>query len=585
MTNFGDSYHYHNDDHSINIYKPTFSANIMNIKKLLSSLTLAALTMVSLNASAGNISATAAREAANNFLKQQATATPGTLRAPALSDLKLTHSEPSSAVNGAFDYYVFNIKGGGFVIVAGEDRAVQVLGYSDKGQMDMNRLPSNVKALLDGYKAEIEFLQTYKGNDLVIETPKITATAGVEPLIKTTWGQEMPYYLQCPIYHNEYCVVGCVATAMAQVMNYWQYPTSCGTVASYYCYDIGQRIQALPATTFDYSKMLPSYCHWDWDNSQLIQDTYTDEQAQEVAKLSRYCGQAVEMSYSPDGSGAYTWEQLDAMKSFGYSENARDISKSSLWGWGGDNYTTAEWEDLLKVELDAGRPILYSANDPSSGGHAFICDGYNAAGYFHFNYGWYGTCDGWYLSTSLRMVHRDGDNLNFSAGHEILAGVEPPSYCLFNVEGLNADNNLLVLGDAINTQALNVTYRTTYNTVGVVFGLADESGAAVCNGQGVALTNNFVQGSTVEGSITLPTTLAQGMYDMKLYYYTTSANDLTAVNCEGGKLMVLGHLAKYNEPFNVGDVSTVIGYLLADSKPNLNMGDVAILIEHLLNGE
>ena len=177
-------------------------------------------------------------------------------------------------------------------------------------------------------------------------------------------------------------------------------------------------VPALPATTFDYSLMLPSYCHWDYDLGELIQDTYTDEQAQEVAKLGRYCGQAVEMDYSPEGSGAYTSDQLAAMKSFGYSSSAQLKSKYG---------NTTQWETMIRTELDAGRPILYSASDPSAGGHAFICDGYNSSNYYHFNYGWYGTCDGWYLTTALNMIHRDGEELHFNSNHQMLTGVEPPT--------------------------------------------------------------------------------------------------------------------------------------------------------------
>ena len=87
--------------------------------------------------------------------------------------------------------------------------------------------------------------------------------------------------------------------------------------------------------------MLPSYSHWDWDLGELIQDTYTEQQAQEVAKLSRYCGQAVHMGYSPEGSGAYVFNQLSAMIDFGYNEDARDIERESWWGT--PNYTTEEW--------------------------------------------------------------------------------------------------------------------------------------------------------------------------------------------------------------------------------------------------
>lgn len=395
----------------------------MNIKRSMSSCMLAALTMLSFQASAANIDITTAQAVAINHVKQHA---PTMIKSPTASNIRLAHAEPSSQVNGAVDFYAFNITGGGWVIVAGEDRATQVLGYSDKGAIDFNNLPAPLQDLLDGYKKEIEFLQTYKADDLVPAPVSFKADGTVGPLIKTTWGQEMPYYLQCPLYQGEYCVVGCVATAMAQVMKYWQYPTDLPAVKRYYCYDINAYVPALQATTVDYRLMLNSYCHWDWDNSELIQDTYTDAQAQEVAKLGRYCGQAVEMGYSPEGSGAYTYNQLDAMKSFGYT-SAQLLQKSSGWGgWGSSNYTTAEWEQKLKTELDAGRPILYSANDPSAGGHAFICDGYNSEGKFHFNLGWYGTCDGWYASTALRMVHRDGDQLNFSSGHEIIIGLTPP---------------------------------------------------------------------------------------------------------------------------------------------------------------
>lgn len=389
-------------------------------KKFLCLCLLAAGALGVFQASAGNIDATTARTVANQFLHRQSA---GTFQAPALADLTLTHSESSMVKTGANDYYVFNIKGGGFVIVSGEDRAAQVLGYSEKGMFDYDRLPYNIKGLLNGYKQEIEFLMNYQGDDLVPAPSSYNASAGVEPLIKTTWGQEDPYDWQCPVYQGEYCVVGCVATAMAQVMKYWQFPEGSDALERFFSSGFGY-VSALPATTFDYSLMLDSYCHWDWTNSTLVQDTYTNEQAQEVAKLSRYCGQAVEMSYSPEGSGAYTWSQLDAMIEFGYRSSAEYVQKSSYWGSG---YTTAQWEAMIKAELDAGRPILYAASDVSgAGGHAFICDGYRSDGKFHFNFGWYGTCDGWYVSTALNMTHRDGEYLQFNSGHEMLTGIEPP---------------------------------------------------------------------------------------------------------------------------------------------------------------
>lgn len=396
------------------------------MNKLFKNLVAVSVVAISSQAWAGNVNVADARRVATNFIQQQARK--GTFKAASgvnTADLTLAHAEASQVVAQANDYYAFNVKGGGWIIIAGEDRATPVLGYSGRGNLDFNRLPCTFEALLDSYKREIEFLQTYTGDDLM-PAPTLASDKTIQPLITSTWGQEMPYYLQCPVYQGEYCVVGCVATAMAQVMKYWQYPESCNSISRYYCYDIGSYVSALPETTFDYSLMLDSYCHWDWDNSELVQDVYNDAQAQEVAKLSRYCGQAVQMGYSPEGSGAYTRDQRNAMvNNFGYRSTAQYVQKSSS-GWGSSNYTTAQWEAKMKTELDAGRPILYSASDPSAGGHAFICDGYNNEGKFHFNFGWYGTCDGWYVSTALNMTHRDGDELHFNSGHQMVIGVQPP---------------------------------------------------------------------------------------------------------------------------------------------------------------
>ena len=549
----------------------------MKIRRIIGLSVLAALAITSQSAVGANITSVQAHNLANTFIKQHVAAKPGSLMAPSASAIKLAHAEPSSVVQGAHDYYAFNIQGGGFIIIAGEDRATQVLGYSDKGQIDFNNLPSPLKDLLDGYKKEIEFLQTYKGNDLVVEAPTINAkSAGVEPLVKTTWGQEMPYYLQCPIYQGEYCVVGCVATAMAQVMNYWKYPTSSSSIARYYCYDIGTYVPALPATTFDYSLMLDSYCHWDWDNSQLVQDTYTEEQAQEVAKLGRYCGQAVHMGYSPEGSGAYTYYQLSAMKTFGYS-NAASTSKGYS--------NMSQWDNTLKAELDAGRPILYSANDPNAGGHAFICDGYNSEGYFHFNLGWYGTCDGWYTTSSLRMVHREGDNLNFSSGHEIVYKLEPPTYCIINADGIDANNNLMVLGQDMATVAQNVTLRTSYSDINLVFALTDANGSRVVTSNVINVNkNSFEQNSNVNGAITLPANLTEGTYGMQLDYYTTDANALTTVNHSKGNLTVVGRVAKFNATFDISDVTTIVNYVLNGSPGiSLDVTDATHLINYILN--
>ena len=451
----------------------------MNMNNLLKCVPAVLALAVWSPALAGNVNVADARRAASEFIHQQRSAQ-GAFRAArslAASDLTLAHAEASQAVAGANDYYAFNVPGGGWVVVAGEDRARAVLGYSDQGHLDFDRLPCTMQSLLDSYKREIEFLQTYEGDDLVPAAKRAGfKTITVGPYITSTWGQEEPYDWQCPTYQGEYCVVGCVATAMAQVMKYWEFPTSCDGISSYYCYDINKTVNALPATTFDYSLLLDSYCHWDWDNSVLVQDEYTDAQAQEAAKLSRYCGQAVQMGYSPEGSGAYTWDQLDAMEGFGYRTSAQLVSRSGYWS---DGYTTTEWENMIRTELNAKRPILYSASDTNGGGgHAFICDGYNNEGLFHFNMGWYGTCDGWYASTALNMTHRDGDELHFNTGHDMIIGLEPP-------EGWVRPSERLATGDINGDGTVDVT--DVNIVINIMLGKAnngDYPGDANVDGQG-----------------------------------------------------------------------------------------------------
>lgn len=550
----------------------------MKIRNLLSSIALVALTLSSLGMNAGNLDVGTARATANQFIHRQAA---GNLRAASLSDIKLVHAEASAVASDAKAYYAFNITGGGFVIVAGEDRANPVLGYSDQGQLDFNNLPDNFQALLRCYKEEIEYLQSHPEH----KVPQISraSNGGIAPLIKTNWGQEEPYDLQCPVYQGEYCVVGCVATAMAQVMYYWKYPTTSPQISSYYCYDIGQTLPSLPATTFDYNNMLLSYCHWDWDLSELIQDFYTDEQAEAVAKLSRYCGQVVRMGYSPEGSGAYTSDQLSGMKKFGYNSSAQDVERDSWWG--SQYYSTAEWEAMIKEELDQLRPILYSATDPAAGGHAFICDGYNAEGLFHFNFGWYGTCDGWYASTALNMTHRDGDYLKFNSNHEMLLDVVPPEYCIVTANNLEASHDLLVLGNNMAVQANKVNIASSYAAVGLVFTINDATGKREATSEAISINpSEYTQGSTLSTTLTLPTSLAQGIYDLQFRYYTDNPRMTTKIDSEAGKLYVVGHLAKYDAPFDIEDVTRVIDHLMLGTYPELTIDDASDLIDALLQG-
>lgn len=281
-------------------------------------------------------------------------------------------------------FYIFNAEGkNGFVVVSGDDRTEPILGYSDLGEISMENMPENLKYWLECYEVQMKTLNQAKsaGSRGVTQS---ASRAAVAPLIQTKWDQFEPYNLMCPdgsyVDYNEpgynsanRCVTGCVATAMAQVMYFHQWPESCGPIDQY------DSFQALPATTFKWDKMKTEYSLHD-----------TDEAADAVAELMRYCGQAVEMNYGLSkngGSSAYVsaWHMATY---FGYSKNARDVCR-----W---LYSLSDWENLIYQELVNGRPVLYGGSSASAG-HQFICDGYDGNGLFHFNWGWSGDSDGFFV--------------------------------------------------------------------------------------------------------------------------------------------------------------------------------------------
>ena len=217
---------------------------------------------------------------------------------------------------------------------------------------------------------------------------------------------------------------------------------------------------------------------------------------------------------------------------------------------------------------------------------AFICDGYNAEGLFHFNFGWYGTCDGWYASTALNMTHRDGDVLHFNSGHEISLGVVPPVYCFVSADAVNATNDLLALGDAMPVVASNVDIFTSYSNLKLLFSITnDVTGKFMATSQTISITtDSFEQGSSISSSITLPNTLQSGSYSLQFRYFSGSNSRVSSpVDCESGQLNVVGHLARYNSPFTIDDVTTAVDWLLNGDKPSVTIEDVTDLIDALLS--
>lgn len=277
------------------------------------------------------------------------------------------------------DFYIFNADNkGGFVIVSADDRTEAILGYSDEGYIDLDNLPDNLRYWLDGYRKQIKMLD--EGATSVMKANTRADRPAIEPLIKTLWGQDYPYRSLCPTYKDVNCVTGCVATAMAQLMYFYQFPAESPALPDYQTQKYKLRAEALPKTTFKWDKIRTTYS----------QDAL-GETADAVAELMRYCGQAVAMDYGLSESSANNESMVYGLINyFGYDKNVRIINRN--------NYSESLWEEMIYGELATGHPVAYSGQDPS-GGHAFICDGYDGNGLFHFNWGWNGMANGYYVAS------------------------------------------------------------------------------------------------------------------------------------------------------------------------------------------
>ena len=416
----------------------------MNLKNFFKQASLAVLAMSALNATAGNIDATTARMTANSFWKQKAAT--GKFKAASTADIKLAYTEKSSVSGNAF--YVFNIDGGGWVIVAGDDYAKQVLAYGNTGNIDMNNMPCNMKAYLNMLKGQIETAQAYKGKTVPVKASKNRTV--VEPLLKTSWGQGEPWNRLCPVNGaGETTSVGCAPLAMAQVLYYWKYPNEVSEMPGYPGTGY-QWYPSMPATTFDFDLIIDQYRYYDPVTGNPIIVDYTDEQANEVAKLSRYCGQACKSRYGNSGTstGSYSYDQRDGFKTFGYNENLQLIGKDAFHYTDNSNdYTIDDWCALICTELEAGHPIPY--HDVWEG-HAWVLDGVDADGKFHMNWGFNGKFDGWYEIDALTF-HPYGDDeiWDFSqssnSGNQMVIGCYPyEGYVIPGDEpqGLRGDVNM-----------------------------------------------------------------------------------------------------------------------------------------------
>ena len=294
--------------------------------------------------------------------------------------------------DGAF--YVFNLGTTGFVIIAGDDAYRPVIGYSDESTFDADHIPPALADHLEGIAQNINRLRARKNAqaspkvaaewESVLNHGRLLSYHGGRSrtyFCQTQWNQTYPYNYCCPVDPNGsggHAIVGCLATAMSQLMRFWASPAQ--GIGSH-CYnheDYGEICADFGATTYDWEHM-----------PNVLNENSTLEEKQAVGTLCFHCGVTIDMGYGPDGSGGASGPIPGVMHQyFNYSDANVQLRRN--------DYDLETWKRMVREQFDMGWPMYYGGCQ-DGGCHAFVCDGYDDADMFHFNLGWGGGSDGWYI--------------------------------------------------------------------------------------------------------------------------------------------------------------------------------------------
>lgn len=369
------------DNFAINYSCPNLGFQYSPMKKIV--LVLASILMTLISTFAENVEIGQAQRVAESLLKSETGQTPN------------IHLIASADQNPFENFYVFG-DDHCFVIVSSDDLVTPILGYSIENGFCLSDMPENIFSWLQAYDEEVSTAMTQNmeateeirleweslqnGHGMIPKT-----RASVSPLLKTTWGQKAPFNNLCPETSGNstgHAYAGCVAVAMAQIMNYWEHPVRGSGAHFYDSPEFGQLSANFGATSYDWDNMKNTYSF-----------DYSSTEADAVATLVYHCGIAVDMNYGASISSAFSADVPDALKTyFSYASTTIYRYKSS--------YSNSQWISMLKTELNNARPVYYSGRS-NDVGHAFVCDGYNNSNYFHFNWGWNGHCNGYYVMGAL----------------------------------------------------------------------------------------------------------------------------------------------------------------------------------------
>jgi len=462
------------------------------------------------------------------------------------ADLTTAYVATSQTAFGVIvDYYVFNIQSGiGFVMISADDNIIPVLAYSTESSFDYEKMAPAAKDWVDGYKNEIAASITTKypaqegtaeqWSALMSATPKRSAakTTVVAPLVKSTWDQAPGYNNYCP----SGTPTGCVATSIAQVMRYWSWPT---VGSGYHTY----KPASYATRSADFGNKA-----YNWSGMPLTSNNIY------VAQLMSDVGISVNMNYGTSSSGAYTTlvespiincSEYALRTYFHYKSTIHSALRYDINGGTGlSNIPAATWNTTLKVDLDAARPILYSGHG-SSGGHAWVCDGYDATNKFHFNWGWSGSGpDGYYTVDNLNppVLGVGGGGGNFNTAQSVIMGIQPDSFSAVtdNIKLLAHVDHQVDIPATYPVSAFSVTTKVL-NSNGTAYSgdfrldvfdanlkflttMQTLTGKAIASGDSLSLT--FASTSAMYQ-------LVPGLYKLRVLYRPTSASAWSLVGDNG----------------------------------------------------
>lgn len=372
-----------------------------------------------------------------------------TLKTPVEKYMLPTYNPSESTQSQEEGFYIFNSKSGnGFAIVSGYDCLPDILGYSPEGSFDIDNIPPNMEWLLKYYQALAKAAEDGKIKNKIAPRSEEYERTTIEPLVKVQWGQGYPYNKYCPPLENgNNAVTGCVATAMAQIMYTLKWPQTETTAIPAYSYN-GKVMPELPPTYFDWEHM-------------------TED---DIARLMQYCGQANEMNYGYLSSATDTPEPY--INYFGFSKNAVDLDSE----WYDDN----QWKDILYANLSNGLPVAYFGRGTYGGGHAFIIDGFRDD-MFHVNWGWDGSCDGYYHIYGL-----EGDGFYYSSQQKAIVYIRPGE------TGMNATHSKInvngLLAEPASNQDKSSSYEARWSLTCDLTDVADiHLGMALCSKDGTII--------------------------------------------------------------------------------------------------